>query len=190
MLHHTGGPGDEQQAKYLANSSTVSCHYVVGQEWGIYQIATDDKCVWHAGKWSYQGIVNKMNYYAIGIEIVSEDWKEYTDIQRTAVRDLVSYLMTLHNLPKENIIRHKDYDPKRKRDVWDNFWNPYFKSRDDYRNSYKPKEVEKLTLEEQEYFDMILEWNGKIWNKSKNKDVKDLVHEISNQIRAFVEKHK
>jgi N-acetyl-anhydromuramyl-L-alanine amidase AmpD len=58
-----------------------------------------------------------MNYHAIGIEIVSKTGHDYTDIQRTAVRELVSYLMTLHKIPKENIIRHHDYDPKRKWDV-------------------------------------------------------------------------
>ncbi len=189
MLHHTWWGGDEQQARYLANSDAVSCHYVVWQEWGIYQLATDDKCTWHAGKGSYQWIINKMNYYAIWIEIVSKTGEDYTDIQRTAVRKLVEYLLKKHNLSIDSIIRHLDYT-SRKLDVWDKFRNPYFKSREDYRNSYKTKEIEKLTIEEQEYFDMVLEWNWKMYHKTKNKDVQDLVHSVSNQIRAFIEKHK
>jgi N-acetyl-anhydromuramyl-L-alanine amidase AmpD len=102
----------------------------------------------------------------------------------------VSYLMTLHKIPKENIIRHHDYDPKRKWDVWDNFRNPYFKNWEEYRNSYKPKEIEKLQLEEQDYLDSLLESNWKMYHKTKNKEMKDLLHSISNQIRAFIEKHK
>lgn len=40
------------------------------------------------------------------------------------------------NIPKDNIIRHKDISPGRKTDIHDSFWNNEFKSFTDYQNSF------------------------------------------------------
>ncbi len=40
------------------------------------------------------------------------------------------------NIPKENIIRHKDISPGRKTDVHDSFWNNEYKTFKDYQDSY------------------------------------------------------
>lgn len=42
------------------------------------------------------------------------------------------------NIPKENIIRHKDISPGRKTDVHDSFWNNEYKTFKDYQDSYSP----------------------------------------------------
>lgn len=40
-----------------------------------------------------------------------------------------------HNIPKENILRHKDIAPRRKPDVYDGFWLDKHKTYQDYVNS-------------------------------------------------------
>lgn len=122
MLHHTGSAASGlSQAKYLcSNTRQVSCHYVVGQD-TIYQLADDDKCTRHAGTGSYNGITNEMNMYAIGIEVCS-DGANYTIKQLQLLNNLVKYLMDRHNIDVDNVIRHKDYAPSRKRDIGDNFY--------------------------------------------------------------------
>ena len=113
VLHHTWPWVWMALVKYLANSPTaISCHYVVIEDWTIYQIAEDTQCTWHAGI-SEREWKKYMNYYSIWIEIVS-DWYNYTDKQRIAVRELVNYLIKKHNLTPDKVIRHKDISPWRK----------------------------------------------------------------------------
>lgn len=141
MLHHTGSTAPAiNQAQYLAdNDRDVSCGYVVGYDWTVYQLADDDRCTRHAGTWSYEWLVNNMNLHSIGIEICSNG-TDYTAGQRVAVRNLVNDLIRKYDIPVTNIIRHLDYAPKRKRDVWDNFWNNEHATREDYQQSYIQKE--------------------------------------------------
>jgi N-acetyl-anhydromuramyl-L-alanine amidase AmpD len=46
--------------------------------------------------------------------------------------------MATFNIPKENVLRHKDIRPKRKTDIADIFWNNKYKSWKDYQNSLVP----------------------------------------------------
>lgn len=76
-----------------------------------------------------------MNKYSIGIEIIWPlPW--FTDEQRKSVREICEFLMQSLNIPKENIIRHKDISPWRKTDVDDSFWNNEYKTFKDYQDSY------------------------------------------------------
>lgn len=118
MLHHTGSTAPTvNQANYLATSDAlVSCHYVIGAEGSIYQIAGNNKCTRHAGTGSYDGIVDSMNLHSIGIEVCSDGY-EFTYGQRVAVRALIESLLQELNLDHTRIIRHKDYAPGRKWDI-------------------------------------------------------------------------
>lgn len=140
VLHHTGKGKTLDIVKYLANNpKQVSCHYIIGDKWEIYQIASDDKCTRHAGE-SSRDWKKELNYYSIGIEIVSEG-NVFSDLQRASVRELVSSLWKKHNLKPQCIIRHKDIAPGRKRDVGDAFWNNEYKTYEDYQKSYGEKQI-------------------------------------------------
>ena len=182
MLHHTGAWSEKFLIEYLSvYPQQTSCHYVVWQTWTITQLANDERCTRHAGSGNYKGI-SSMNMHAIGIEVVSDGYN-YTDIQRTAVRKLVSELMTKHNIEYNNIIRHKDYAyNNRKRDIGDNFRNPYFDSYEAYQRSYEKR---KLTIEEQDYLNTMQENNWKMRHKTKNNSLRDLLNKINNVIREY-----
>lgn len=167
ILHHTASAKsakDSAVASYLANSNAVSVHYVVWKNWDIYKLCEDDKIAWHAwvSQWEWKVW---MNNYSIGIEIVS-DWYEYTDDQRKSVRELVTYLMEKYNINKDWIIRHRDVAPKRKRDVWDNFWNNEYKTFKEYQESFNmtqkinfPEESKKLWI-----------WNWEEWDRAATRN--------------------
>lgn len=153
MLHHTASEANSiNQAKYLAyNPAQVSCHYVVGRGGEIRQIADDTKCTWHAWKWEREGIVDKMNLHAIGIEVCGVN--SFSEKQKKAVRELLDYLMEKHNIETKHIIRHKDYAPWRKIDIDDSFWSEYG-SREAYQQSFiKGGSVKKLLQEMQAVID-------------------------------------
>ena len=142
MLHHTGSTASSlNQVKYLAyNPTQVSCHYVVGRWWEVRKLWSDDRIMWHAGKWSYQWINDTMNYHAIGIEVCSDGYG-YSNAQRKAVRELASYLINKYAIDVQDIIRHLDYT-SRKWDIWDNFWNNEYKTFYEYQFSYLEEEIQ------------------------------------------------
>jgi len=51
------------------------------------------------------------------------------------VNELVVFLAREHNIPKQNILRHKDIAPGRKTDIADTFWNTNFSSYSEYINN-------------------------------------------------------
>lgn len=123
MLHHTWSWTFKNMMNYLANhEAKVSCHYVIWKKWEVGRIWLDNYITWHAWTWIYKWIArNKWNYHCIGIEVVS-DWITFTKEQIDTMTRLVIELQKKHNIPTENVIRHKDYSPWRKWDIWDNFY--------------------------------------------------------------------
>lgn len=181
MLHHTWAWSENFLLYYLSqHPAQVSCHYVVGRKGVVYQLAQDRQCTWHAGL-SQRDWRRNMNYYSIGIEIVSDGYS-FTDEQRISTRNLINLLMDVHKIDNKKIIRHKDVAQGRKRDIGDNFWNPYFKSFDEYQKSYCTMD---LTIEEQDRLETILEKNWQNRHKSKNKKYKKLLNSISTKIRSY-----
>ena len=172
MLHHTASDGEgKEQARYLALSEKfVSCHYVVWKKWVIRKIANDEWCTWHAGRWSYEGITDTMNLHSIWIEVCS-NWYNYTDEQKEATTKLIEYLMQKHWIPNKNIIRHRDYTT-RKWDIWDNFRNKEYSSRNEYRESL---DKSKDALAE------LWIWNWKRWNEPATRQ------EVSWMLQNFLE---
>ena len=144
MIHHTASTASAiNNARYLAYNMTKygrysSCGYVVGDRGEIRQLADDDKCTFHAG---YGGGFNiaddTMNYHSIGIEVHS-DWLNFTDAQRAKTKELIQYLMKLHGIPSQNVIRHLDWT-SRKWDIGDNFWNNKYWSYKQYQDSLNAK---------------------------------------------------
>lgn len=117
---------------------TVSCHYVVDTNWDKYKIWATDNILWHAWiseYWKYKD----MNRYSIWIEVIWPlPW--FTNEQKKSVKELVEHLMFKFNIPKENILRHKDIT-NRKIDIDDSFWNKEYKTFKDFKNTLTPKEL-------------------------------------------------
>lgn len=122
----------------------ASCHYLIDEFGKIYKMGNDTDILWHAGTSSWEG-ENDLNNYSIGIEIIGPlSDGGFTDAQRESFGELVRELCEIHNIPKENILRHKDISPWRKVDIADTFWNRDFKNYRDYIDSIFPWEYRKL----------------------------------------------
>lgn len=130
--HHTWSWTFESNMEYLASwEKEVSCHYVIWENWEIWKIWEDTDILWHCwtSEWNW---LTYMNKYAIWIEHV---WPPFTDLQIESSNKLKLYLCEKYNIPKENIIRHKDIAPDRKVDIDDSFWNTKFESYRSYIDS-------------------------------------------------------
>lgn len=117
----------------------VESHYVIDRDGTAYRFADDTFMARHAGRGAWGGdprLTNNMNRYAVGIEImgtgtaeemaavigpvadskISQYNRGYTEQQYAALNRLLPYLTDRYQIPSENIITHKEYDPARK---WD-----------------------------------------------------------------------
>jgi len=179
MLHHTASKAtDINVVKYLAyNPAEVSCHYTIGRDGTIYQIASNDKITRHAGSGEYMGIT-AMNNHAIGIEVHSDGY-EYTDKQRESTKRLIKKLMKEYNLPIHAIIRHKDYT-KRKWDIGDDFWKNEFQTFEAYKKSFERK----ISILERKIAETAMRNNSKLWETTDDIELKDLLHKTNNAIRS------
>lgn len=113
------------------NNSSVSSHYLIWSNWDTYKLAKDTDICFHCWTSSWQWKTN-LNRYSIWIELV---WPWFTSKQKESLKELLLYLTEKLNIPKENIIRHKDIAPWRKVDVDDSLWNKEFKTFRDYIDS-------------------------------------------------------
>lgn len=135
VVHHTWSK--HWSIKWVLNTVTswkVSVHYVVDCNWDKYKIWNTTDILWHCWKSEWKDKKN-MNKYSIGIEIIWWLWEEFPKEQRQSVRELIEHLMMTFDIPKENVLRHKDISPWRKTDVSDIFWNHWFNSWKEYQNS-------------------------------------------------------
>lgn len=135
IVHHTWTK--HGTIKWVLKALTiwkVSCHYVVDFNWDKYKIWNTTDILWHAwvSEWKWR---KNMNMYSIWIEVIWWVWEDFPKEQRIAVRELIQHLMKTFNIPKENVLRHKDIAPWRKIDIVDTFWNHWFKSWQEYQNS-------------------------------------------------------
>jgi N-acetyl-anhydromuramyl-L-alanine amidase AmpD len=122
---------------YLSEwTAQVSVHYIIWTDWEVGKIGQDTDILWHAWQ-SQRGKLSDMNRYSIWIEVVWPDYGKYpkvwfSDEQKTALAELLAYLCDLHNIRKENILRHKDVAPGRKTDIADSFWSNQYSSWESY----------------------------------------------------------
>lgn len=136
VVHHTatGENTIKWVLRHLTESGVASVHYVVDTTGDVYKIGEDTDILWHAGVSEWEG-KEFMNRYSIGIEVIGplKDWG-FTEAQKKSVKELIQYLMDLHNIQCKNVIRHKDIAQWRKTDIADTFWKEY-KTWKDYQLS-------------------------------------------------------
>lgn len=178
MVHHDGSSvraSDLNSVKYLAtNTAKVSVQFVVWRNGDIYQLCWIDKVCRHAWKWSYKWILNTMNFFSVGIEVVS-DWFSFTNEQRISVKNLIKYLMKECNISQENVIRHADYSGSRwKRDIWPNFFAEYG-SRSKYQASLVDYNADTVNKS--------LKGNWDLWNDTNDEWLRKLLNQTNNYIR-------
>ena len=124
VLHHTWVIGEWNIPVLLwERAAQVSAHYILMQDGRVVKLGWDNQVLWHAwdSEWKWK---KYLNWYSIWIEV---EWPTFTKAQRRELRQLVRNLMAAHNIPKENVIRHKDIAPWRKTDPDDSlFWLSWF----------------------------------------------------------------
>lgn len=158
IIHHTWWWNDESNLRILTwnTNSQVSAHRLIWINWDKYKIWNYSDISRHRGvsqwKWYYN-----LNKYSIWIEVVWWLWKEFSYNQRVSTKELIQHLMFKFNIPRENVLRHKDITQlnwnsllwklwypwvlSRKVDVHDIFWSNKYKSWKDYQNSLIPLEL-------------------------------------------------
>lgn len=141
MLHFTSNvvnnrkdPFNMDALRNLLIQYEVSVHYIIGRDGTVHAFVPEDRVAWHAGSGEWAGdekYTNKMNHYAIGIELAAigsrydmatyltkeeydqldDDLLGYTDEQYTALKALIEDICTRHNIPmdRDHVIGHEDY---------------------------------------------------------------------------------
>ncbi len=96
MLHFMSAVGINAQKPYdwaalatIFAQSQTSAHYVIDRNGMIYALVPENRAAWHAGKGEWQGdsrYTNRMNQYAIGIELLAigsqQDMAKYLTAQQ------------------------------------------------------------------------------------------------------------
>ncbi|PKR54925.1 N-acetylmuramoyl-L-alanine amidase [Thalassospira marina] len=130
VLHYTGMPsGEAALARMCDPASQVSAHYMVEEDGCIYQLVTEAKRAWHAGRGQWRGCTD-VNSRSIGIEIVNPGhefgYRPFAVRQMDAVIALCKAILGRHTIPAHNIIAHSDMAPERKEDPGELFpWEQF-----------------------------------------------------------------
>ncbi|MBR7165823.1 MAG: N-acetylmuramoyl-L-alanine amidase [Clostridia bacterium] len=143
MIHFTSAvaltpedPYNMERIRSVFVENEVSTHYILDREGKITCYVPESLVAWHAGKGTWRDdplYENRMNWYAIGIEIAAMGSKEdmslyltpeeydgipssqigFTDAQYSALSQLVSDICLRHGIPmdREHIIGHEEYSP-------------------------------------------------------------------------------
>jgi N-acetyl-anhydromuramyl-L-alanine amidase AmpD len=155
MIHFTSAvvidpqnPYDLGSVRKIFTDYEISVHYLIDRDGTVYCYIPENRVAWHAGVGTWQGdeaYANKMNHYAIGIELMgigsesdmrpylsSEQYLQldpsllgFTDAQYTSLSALVADICQRNQIPmdKDHIIGHQEYNPQ-KTDPGDLFqWN-------------------------------------------------------------------
>jgi AmpD protein len=94
----------------------VSAHFVVDRKGAITQFVPLSKRAWHAGESSWEGRDN-CNDYSIGIEMIGDEKKAFTQSQYRETARLCRVLMAhFPDISRQRIVGHQDVAPNRK---WD-----------------------------------------------------------------------
>jgi len=94
----------------------------------VYKLVDEECVAWHAGKSTLRGcsVGNSCNDFSIGIELIGNGTKDFTNSQYDSLVKLTRDIRSRHTIPKENIVGHSDIAPGRKVDPGPHFdWGRY-----------------------------------------------------------------
>ena len=146
MLHFCSAvvdhPEDPYRMEYVRKTfidADVSIHYIIDRAGTVYCYIPEDRVAWHAGKGQWAGdekYTDKMNFYAIGIELVGigsakdmslymtkenynkldKSLRGFTDAQYISLKALVEDICCRNGIPmdREHVIGHEDYSSRKK----------------------------------------------------------------------------
>ena len=125
IIHYTGMQSIRASIKRLtAKKYKVSCHYLIGREGKIYQMISDNKVAWHAGKSQWKKTKN-LNESSIGIELVNKGHKfGYQKFPPKQIKTLIQLCLRLkkkYKIKNKFILGHSDIAPLRKIDPGEKF---------------------------------------------------------------------
>lgn len=184
IVHHTGSFSYPWNLKYLSiDKNNVSVHYVVWQKGEVGKIWEHKDILRHAwmSEWQWDTDLNRLS---IGIEICS-DWFIFTEIQKKKVKELIQYIMKGEWIKKENVLRHVDIAPNRKRDVWPSFWNWEYWSWIEYQNSLVSTNT---TMNINNVINAVIYLNSFLYDNIENPELRDLLNKTNNILRWMLPK--
>ncbi len=125
VLHYTGmADGPSALAQLCRPAAKVSSHYLVEEDGAIFQLVSEARRAWHAGRALWHG-ASDLNSASVGIEIVNggHDFglPPYPDPQIAAVMALCRDIAERCHIPPECILAHSDIAPGRKQDPGERF---------------------------------------------------------------------
>ena len=136
VMTHREDPYNLSYVRQTFVDYDVSVHYIIERDGTVHCYIPEDRVAWHAGKGEWNNdpkYTNKMNYYAIGIELVGmgseEDMSIYmsageyrkldsslkcfTSEQYSSLKALVKDICDRNDIPmdRDHVIGHEDYSP-------------------------------------------------------------------------------
>jgi len=194
IVHHTWTKTSWENIYNYFNKSNVyaSSHYLISKKWEIIRLVNDYDTAWHCWVSQRKEDIN-LNDKSIWIE-VNSDWFEFNDLQRDSTKELIVYLMKKYWITSDRVLRHKDIAPKRKWDIWENFYNEKYVNWWAYQNMLK-EEVNNINkVNPGTTYIKLLKWLIKkhwlMFDKSKNSYEQELLNTTNNKLRELLEFYK
>lgn len=126
IVDHTTdtGPGtavvmaQNRVTPYVKTKRMASWHLTVDQDGLVVQQVPLTRCAWHAGSDSAKRLpFGWANYCTIGVELVSKDDKDFTQVQIDTYAKVKRAIVQKYGIPRDRAaIAHGSIDPKRRSD--------------------------------------------------------------------------
>lgn len=168
VIHYTALNSISKSIKHLCCSKNkVSSHYLISNNGKVYNLVSDKKRAWHAGRSYWRG-EKDINSISIGIELdyfPTNKNKKFSNTMISSLLCLLKKLIKKYKILPENVIAHSDIAPYRKIDPGKNFpWQLLV----EHNISYK---ISKFKNEKINSY-LISKWSAE--NKFKSKKLKIL----------------
>jgi len=119
IIHYTAIGFLEESLQFLCSKKNrVSCHYLISQKGEIFNLVSDKKRAWHAGK-SYWKCQRDINSLSIGIELdysPNHNNNKFTAKLIKSLSVLLKNLKYKYKIKNSDILAHSDIAPYRKID--------------------------------------------------------------------------
>ena len=123
--------GSEIYADELLKKIGLSAHFLLCPDGSFIKLRRTHEKAWHAkghntNTIGIEVLVEGLHTYETFLERIKEDWVKPE--QMDALIEMTKGIMDYYEIPPENVLRHSDIDPDRKKDPGNLDWD-LFKSR-------------------------------------------------------------